>query len=81
MYKFTYRRKFWPFQTVLQSVQGHIYEPSTDKMWVKFAKGGGREILRWSECEATLGADWKALSDAHISKVGKPNLVKEGVDK
>jgi len=75
MYTFTFRRRLSPLKTTIKNCAGHSYDPSTDKMWVAYATGGGREVLRWRECEAYLGADWKAFADKFTSKVGKPALV------
>lgn len=76
MYNFSFRRRFWPFSINIKNVAGHSYDPRTDKMWVSLASGGGREIIRWKECEVFLGADWKATADLFTGKIGKPESVK-----
>lgn len=59
MYSFSYRRKYLPFKFTIKNVVVHFYTADTDKLWVQFEGGGGREVLNWSKCAATFGMDLK----------------------
>lgn len=75
MYSFVYRRRISLFKTTLKGASGHSYDPTLDKMWIAFASGGGREIMRWKECEAFLGSDWQQYANRFTKKIGRPVAV------
>ena len=71
MYKFAFKRRFWPLRTTL-IVEGHSYNAQQDKM-ILFTAEGCQEIARWSRCEAQLGPDWKQ----HFERMEKERLERE----
>jgi hypothetical protein len=66
-YAFRFKRHkswFWKKETVV----GHKLFPEQDKMVLYFKDGGLREIVKWSECEIRLGADWVTTVQNNMKK-------------
>lgn len=72
MYSLTFRRRFWPFKRTIRGVRAHSYHQQTDKMWLLTATGG-REIMKWSNCEVFLDSDWKD----HVDQLEQERLKRE----
>lgn len=64
-YVFKYRRRLlWKSETV----NGHRYEQSQDKMVIYFPDGAVRELSSWSKCEVSLGSDWVLAMKKNMEK-------------